>query len=97
MIYSQILCLNFYFLFSYSLLIILNKSGLFNIIPSRDDENRAEFFNRAHCFKYLNRLNPSFYYVLNLTFLLNGLPLICSLHYTMNINFETEFYGYDIA
>ena len=46
--------------FSYSLLIILNKSGLFNIIPSCEDENRAMFFNRTHCFQYLNRLNPSF-------------------------------------
>ena len=46
-------------LFSYSLLIVLNRSGLFNIIPSRDDENRVEFFNRAHCFRYLNRINPS--------------------------------------
>ena len=57
---NQIFIFDFLFTFSYSLLIILNRSGLFNIIPSHDDENRAEFFNRAHCFRYLNRINPSF-------------------------------------
>ena len=57
---NQIFIFGFLFTFSYSLLIILNRSGLFNIIPSHEDENRAEFFNRAHCFRYLSRLNPSF-------------------------------------
>ena len=58
--FNQIFIFDFLFTFSYSLLIVLNRSGLFNIIPSHDDENRAEFFNRAHCFRYLNRINPSF-------------------------------------
>ena len=47
-------------LFSYALLIVLNKSGLFTILPTDDDENRIMFFNRACCFKYLNKINPSF-------------------------------------
>ena len=60
----------FYFLFtfSYSLLIVLNRSGLFNIIPTHDDENRVMFFNRADCLKYLNKINPSFA-------VLNSIPL----------------------
>ena len=70
--FNHILIFGFLFTFSYSLLIILNKSGLFNIIPPHEDENRAKFSNRVHCFRYLNRLNPSFT-VLNLTFILNGL------------------------
>ena len=58
--FSQNFIFGFLFTFSYSLLIILHKSGLFNIIPSHDDENRVEFFNGAHCFRYLSRINPSF-------------------------------------
>ena len=52
----------FYFLFtfSYALLIVLNRSGLFTILLTHDDENRVMFFNRACCFKYLNKINPSF-------------------------------------
>ena len=57
---NQILYFDFFFTFSYSLLIILNRSGLFNLIPSHDDENSAMFFNRACCFRYLNKINPSF-------------------------------------
>ena len=57
---NQILYFNFFFTFSYFLLIVLNRLGLFNIITSHDDENRVEFFNRALCFRYLNRIYPSF-------------------------------------
>ena len=48
------------FSFSYALLIMLNRLGLFTILPTHDDENRVMCFNRACCFKYLNRINPSF-------------------------------------
>ena len=57
---NQIFIFDFFFTFSYSLLIVLNRLGLFNIIPSHDDKNRAVFFNRACYFRYLNRINPSF-------------------------------------
>ena len=50
----------FIFTFSYALLIVLNRSGLFTILLTHDDENRVMFFNRACCFKYLNKINPSF-------------------------------------
>ena len=50
----------FLFTSSYALLIVLNRLGLFTILPTHDDENRVMFFNRACCFKYLNKINPSF-------------------------------------
>ena len=48
------------FSFSYALLIVLNRFGMFTILLTHDDENRLMFFNRAYCFKYLNKINPSF-------------------------------------
>ena len=48
------------FFLSYALLIMFNRLGLFTILLTHDDENRMMFFNRACCFKYLNRINPSF-------------------------------------
>ena len=48
------------FSFSYALLIVLNRLGMFTILLTHDDENRLMFFNRACCFKYLNKINPAF-------------------------------------
>ena len=48
------------FSFSYTLLVVLNRLGMFTILPTHDDESRLMFFNRACCFKYLNKINPAF-------------------------------------
>ena len=48
------------FSFSYALLIVLNRLEMFTILLTHNDENRPMFFNRACCFKYLNKINPSF-------------------------------------
>ena len=86
------------FFLSYALLVVLNRSGMFTILPTHNDESRPMFSNRACCFKFLNKINPAFdgkdhnlriklYYILNLKPLLVKPPIYLSWD-VENINLE---------
>ena len=90
---NQILYFDFFFTCSHSSLIVLNRPGLPNTIPAHDDENRVEFFNRAHCPRHPNRTNPSLA-MLQTQHSYQMDHLIDSLFYTANTNPRIKFYGY---